>query len=401
MARRPSPDMTIGENIRLRRVARGKSIRQVADVAGLSHSTWSRIERGLIAADNRFTLAAIAEALECSVTDLTARPGAPADREDAESEVRLHAIRQALVETDLDEEATVEPRPMEALLRETGLAEDLRRRCDYAGVGQRLPQLIRELHATALTGDRNEALALLVEATGSATGVLLPLGFAGEVWLAAERGREAARLLGDPIYLAMAEFYRAHAATGCGAYSRGLAIATRAADQLQPHAGAPKGLEMLGMLHLTCAFAALGAKQASQVDARLAEADQLASRTGETSTLGMMFGPTNVAFWRVAMEVDGGDPGRAAEVASRTNPVLVRSPSRQVAFYTDTARALAHTRRDTHAVRMLLTAERLSPKRVHKSQLVRETTRTLLERAHRRSGGAELRGLAERMGLPI
>lgn len=385
----------------MRRVARGRSIRHLADVAGISHTTWSRIERGLIAADNRFTLAAIAEALECSVADITARPGAPADREDAESEVRVRAIRQALVEADLEEGTTLVPGPIATLRRETELMDDLWHHCDHSGLGQRLPRLIRELHAATFTRDRDEALALLLQAARTASRAVRDFGFPAELWLAAERCRAAARALGDPVYLALAEYERAHAAIACGAYSQGHAIAARATDHLHGRMQAPAATEMLGMLHLMCAFAALGAKRPGEIPDRLDEAQALAERTGETSTLGLMFGPTNVAFWRISMSVDGGDPCAAVELAGRTNPALVASPSRQVAFYTDTARALARTRRDERAVRMLLSAERLAPLRVHKSRLVQETARTLMERAQRRAGGVELRGLCERMGLPV
>jgi hypothetical protein len=46
-------------------------------------------------------------------------------------------------------------------------------------------------------------------------------------------------------------------------------------------------------------------------------------------------------------------------------------------------------------VRFLLTAERIAPQHLHASRLAQETTRALLER----SGGTQLRGLCERMGV--
>ena len=38
--------MTVGERIRARRLLRGWSMRYAASRAGVSHATWSRIERG-------------------------------------------------------------------------------------------------------------------------------------------------------------------------------------------------------------------------------------------------------------------------------------------------------------------------------------------------------------------
>ncbi|MFD0520219.1 helix-turn-helix domain-containing protein [Paractinoplanes durhamensis] len=66
MTPRRNADPEVGERIRARRLLRGWSIRYAASRAGVSHATWSRIERGRQAADNRFMLADIAGALECA-----------------------------------------------------------------------------------------------------------------------------------------------------------------------------------------------------------------------------------------------------------------------------------------------------------------------------------------------
>src|SRR5207244_375521 len=123
MPRRTDP--TIGQRIRARRQLRGWSVNHAADRAGLAGSTWSRIERGLRGADNRFVLADIAQALECAVSDLTGQPTAPVDLATAEAQSAVEAIRQALVETDLDDEPVCTPRPIEDLTRETELVADL------------------------------------------------------------------------------------------------------------------------------------------------------------------------------------------------------------------------------------------------------------------------------------
>jgi hypothetical protein len=131
-------------------------------------------------------------------------------------------------------------------------------------------------------------------------------------------------------------------------------------------------------------------------------ADELADRTGDTDTLALHFGPTNVRFWRVSIETDAGDPGRAVEIAQGTVPERVGSRSRQVAFYGDTARALAKadSRRRApanrrRATQMLLTAERLAPHRVRASAQLQETARALRQS----EADPGLAGLCERMGV--
>src|ERR687889_926431 len=103
MTARPYPEPTIGERIQARRLLRGWSLRYAASRAGISHASWSRIERGRQAADNRFTLADVAAALECSPADLVGTPVPVADRAAMAAQVGVYGIRQALVDIDLSE----------------------------------------------------------------------------------------------------------------------------------------------------------------------------------------------------------------------------------------------------------------------------------------------------------
>jgi transcriptional regulator with XRE-family HTH domain len=377
-------------------------VRHAADRAGLAHTTWSRIERGLVSADNRFTLGDIARALDCSVADLTGAPLAPADPALAAAQACVVPVRQALIETDLDEEPTTgTARPLPELVREADLIRDLFYRYDYAGMGAWLPGLLRELHAAAVTGpDREAALRLLVEVTHDAGFAVRYLGHGADQWLAAERCWQAAEALGQPVPLATAAFARSHAAIGGGAYARGLRLAEPAADALRPYLAAADALPMLGMLLLTCAYAARALHRDDDSHAWTSHAAEVAERTGETPV--MHFGPTNVRIWRVSMDADGGDPGRAAEIAAATRPAAIPAVSRRTDFHVDTARALARLRgQDGAAVRQLLAAERIGPQHVRSSAIVRETARALLERARRDAGGSQLRGLCERVGVPL
>jgi transcriptional regulator with XRE-family HTH domain len=395
---RPDADPTIGDRIRARRLLRGWSVRFAASRAGISHATWSRIERGRQAADNRFVLADIAAALECSPADLAGTPVPAADRAALAAQASVYGIRQALVDIDPAERADRRAPPVAELVRTYALLDTLRQACDYAGAARSVPGLLRDLHAAAAGPERPAALRMLCDVTFIASSVVRNLGHPAEAWLGAERCRDAAQATEDPVLLGYAAYARASAASACGSFRRSLTVAGKAVDDLQPHVGLPGGREMLGSLLLVCAYASRGLRQLDDSRAWAAEAAALAGRTGETDTMGLFFGPTNVNIWRIGIEVDGGDPGRAATIAGATNPAVIPAGFRQVFYYTDAARAYARLRgRDRDAVRYLLTAERLAPQHVHTSPLAQETTRALLERSRRQAGGTELRALGERL----
>jgi transcriptional regulator with XRE-family HTH domain len=245
MPRRTAPpDPSIGDRIRSRRELHGWSIRHAASRAGVAHSTWSRIEHGTLGTDNRFILAKVAEALECS-SDL-AQTVPPTDADSVAAYLGVSAVRQALIETDLDEVGSVVPRPLTVLAADVELATDLKLRCDYAGAVRFLPGVLRELHAAAQGPGRAEALALLVRAAVEAADVTKSLGFPAEAWLASERAHQAAIALEDSVMLALAAWSRGHSASSCGAHDRALRLTDAAIPQLERSHGRPGGLEMLG-----------------------------------------------------------------------------------------------------------------------------------------------------------
>lgn len=390
----------IGQRIRERRKLLGWSIRYTADRAGVAHSTLSRIERGELTADNRFTLAAIAQALRCPVDTLTGAPADPLSRDEAETGGAVYETMRAVIEADLDYGPTTSAQPMQALDRELDLVRDLRARCGYTAAARRLPDLLRGLHATAYGPDRPAALRSLVIAEDMTSFVVRYAGHPASACLVADRARQAAEALEHPIMLGLSAWSQAHAATGCGLFERALMIAEHATRDLAPHADEPEAPEMLGQLLMTQAFARYALGRVDDALAPLTEAQRIAERTGDSDALRLMFGPTNINFWRISMAADGGDPGRAVAIARQTNPQGVPTVSRQVAFYLDTGRALARVGQDHDALRMLLTAERLAPQRM-RAPLVVETARGLLERARRGGGWTELRGLCERLGIGV
>lgn len=397
MARRAAPsDPSIGERVRTRRQLRGWSVRFAASRAGVAHTTWSRVERGEMRTD-RYLIAEFAATLECSVADLTGQPHVPADRALEEAHAGVVPLWRALLEIAPDEPPAGAALPLAELRRRMDLLDARRTQSDYAAIGRILPELLVDLHAASRGSDAREALVMLVDALNTARGTLRGLGYVAEAALAAERCRQAAEELGEPVPLAVADWARANAAAGSGSYRRSYTLTSRAADELGEHLADDGALAVLGMLHLSSAHASLR-ERPDDAFAHLAEATELADRTGETADWWMYFGPTNVGIWRMGASVDHGEAGQAIEVGAGLHPDVLPSADRRATYHLEMARALADAggARDREAERSLLAAERLAPQRIRSYTAARTTARFLLDRAERHSA---IRGLAERMGV--
>jgi transcriptional regulator with XRE-family HTH domain len=395
MPRRAVPvDTSIGERIRNRRQLRGWSIRFAASRAGIAHTTWSRIERGELRTD-RYMVADIAAALECSVVDLTGQPYAPADRRLEAAHIAAERLWQQMMALPLDQPPG-QPAGID-VLGEAALVRDLYARTDYAGTLSRLVGLVPALHTAAHGTEAAQALTAAVEVYGVGMGALLNLGHPAYAWLAAQRCTEAAQRLADPAALAVAAINRGRVSAHTGAFTAARSAVDRAAAELDAHTGAPAALDVLGFTHLARAHHATGAHDPEAAAGHLAAAGELAERTGETDAWDLQWGPRNVALWTVAHQIDTGRAGEAVETASRVD-VAALPPVRQVYLYTDLARALTDVRRDSEAVRMLLAAEHVAPQHTRSSAAARETARALQHKA-RRTAVAGLYGLCERMGV--
>jgi transcriptional regulator with XRE-family HTH domain len=386
---------SVGDRIRARRKELGLTVAHAAGLAGMSTSQLSRMERGQRGCDNRFAIADIARALRCTSEHLTGVhvPG-------AELSATTNDTVRALIHADLEFPAKgVDLPPLAQLTERTDQAIELRKACKYADLTRLLPALVRDLYAAAAGPDSEEALRMMVRAAEAASFAVRFTGQAGAANLAAERARQAAKLLDDPVHLAFGEWARAHAALGCGLHDRAAVVTEQAIRVLTPAPAGPGKLEMLGMLHLTVAFAYVGDGRHADAVAPLAEANALATRTGETGTFGLMFGPTNCRLWELAILTDGGDPLDALPLISDTNPRLIASASRQAAFYTDASRLLHKLNHTDQAVQFMETAERIAPERVHGDPIAVETIRSMLETVRRQATSTRLAGLAQRVGV--
>lgn len=402
-------EVTIGARLRTLRRWRGKTQTELAGLAGLSPSFLSMVETGQRPLDRRSHIAALASALKVSETNLVGGPHLTPDPLQSDPHMGIPALRVALQTSTLTAPAVNQARPLGELAHMvTQQIEPMRRASNYVAAGQLLPDVLDELHyhvaSVADEATRRMALQSLAEACICATFTAKNLNHTDLAHLAARRAEEAAGLLGDPIYQGKADFAWLMTLPRAGSWDRTLVAAERVADQLEPHAHDPLGLQVLGMITLTASLAAASIQRGDAAAHWLHEATALAARVPDTPMANWQsFSTTNVNIWRVSVGVERGEAGNA--VLKLAEPVtlggLEPRSSRRADFFADIGRGLSRDPR-THAdaVRWLRRAEEAAPQRTRNSASIRETVAYLLNRARAEAGGRELRGMAARMGLP-
>lgn len=396
-----------GARVRYWRLKRGLSQKALAGLIGMSQGYVSQIEAGLKEIDKRSTLVHFADALQVSVADLTGQPYAPADPQHARALSAIPEIRAALIGLAyLDLPADSESSP-DQLRADVQQLMHCRRTCEYSAAAPLIAPLLRNLgaavHPPAGGYDRSDMLRLLVLTAHNAAFVLKYLGFLDLSLSASDRCHLTAEELGEPEWIGLAEYTRLHMLPPeSRAVGKQLAAAT--ADRLQADLAHPSVRQTYGMLHLTAAWAETLSGHEDDARARLAEARSVADSLGADPADGgfaqMNFGPTNVAQWQASIAFEGGEPGKAVELARAIDPKQIRSTSRLAQFHIEFGSALAATRRsDGESLAQFIRAERVAPQRVRLSPVVRETVGAMLRRARADAGGAHLRELASRVGV--
>ncbi len=366
MATTIGENLFIGAQVAYWRRRRGKSQRVLADLAGMSQPYLRQIETGTRPVERRATLVALAHALDVSVADLTGGPGDATDPMRAAAAAHVPAIREALIRREVGELS--DPRHDVGEVMQAGGAYD------FASVAPKLPNLLGGLHGGAL---------IQVAHVGVYT--LKHLGYADLARDAARLAVAEARELGDPAWIGIAEFIRILAMPPemPGTPTR---LAQRVADEIQPRIGDPLARQAYGMLHLHAALRAAVDRQADVARDHLREAGEAAESLGEPENLGLArfaFGPTNVGFWTVAVQLEFGEPRLALEAADLVAPGRIPLANRQAPYYADVATAMAQVGRDDEAIAAFLRSESVGPQWFRLRPTVRDTVGSIIRRTRR------------------
>ncbi|GAA5175129.1 hypothetical protein GCM10023321_80540 [Pseudonocardia eucalypti] len=398
---------SVGERVRTARKIVGLTQLQLANRAHLSLSLVKKVEQGTTPASPAF-IAACARALGLGAGELTNQPQPLANRDEHRVHSVIPALRREIAAYLLPPAPGVNPRPVAELAKAVAHASVLRQSASLDQLGAELPPLLDELRAAAhhYEGvERERVYGLLAEAYAAAGQVAYKLGYADLSSLTTERVAWAARLSGDQLAMAAADFYRAGELIATAEWRGALdyldtarnAIAARLRTQDEA------ALAMHGVLHAKSGLAAARAGDADLSDAHLAEARHAAQHvTPGSDYYRLAFDPDSANIWAVGLAVERRDGTEAVKrAAAIKEPFSPTTPRERVGHHwIDLARGLQLHGDRAGSLEALHRARRVSPLQTRYHPQVRETVATLAETDRRRtdslSGFARWIGLTER-----
>ncbi|MFE2960929.1 helix-turn-helix domain-containing protein [Nocardia tengchongensis] len=393
-------DTYIGQRVREIRARRGISQQVLADRSGISRSVIAKYETGLRPVDSRRTLLALAEALGCTLGDLTGSE----DRIDPSTSTFHRAV--PAIETALWTRGDVTdirpPRTLDELSAAVEHASRLRQGGDYAALGPLLPDLLNDAYHLTETGGA-AAWDLLATAAYGVSSALRQRGHDALAWTAVQESERAAAHADSLAPIAAAQFLKSQVlAARPGALSAALTVATGVADQLTPDARTRGELETVGMTRLQAGFVETLAGGDPQP--HLDEAAEMATRltdapTGHSTARNRTFGPANVALWQLSSAVERREPGQALRIAETLNPADLPKGSRHALYFVEVGRAYAMKRDHRATLHALLRAEHAAPQHVRGLAPVRELVGAMLREARRDLATGQLGKLAQRVGV--
>jgi transcriptional regulator with XRE-family HTH domain len=389
------PDEHIGGRVRVWRRRRGLSQATLAGLAGLSQGYVSQIEAGVRGVERRSTLVALASALDVSVADLLGQTGDPTDPLRIRASEAVAAIRLALVGLEAGDIGTPR-RGSDEMADAAEQAMRLRQESDYLALAPMLPGLLRD--AAGYPG--TDALA---RHAYEASVCLRNLGYRDLSWAAAKIAVTAAHELGDPAWIGATDFVYTFSLP-MEAASVALKVGERSLAALQGAAADPDARQMLGQVHLSAALSSAVAKQTTNAEAHLAEAEREAATLGDPDDgKGFnlsFFGPTNIRLWKMSLSTELGDYGKTIELADGMRVDSLPVANRRQSYYVSLGRALAHSgRRDKEALIALARAERAAPAPFRLNPITRDVVSTMITRAQRKAVAEDLVAMARRLGI--
>jgi len=398
-------DQPVGRRVALLRTQRRMSQQVFADRLGKSKSWVDKVERGVRRLDKFSTIAEIANVLNVDVSvlmDGNAGQSHRARGSRGTPGIDVSEIRAALERYDRISGPIVSPppaMPLTELRKAVDHAWMAFQHANYVALAKMLPKLIRDAQAAGNGGEGDAARAgayLLAEVYQIASSTLRKLGEHDLAWLAADRATMVCQRAGDELLSALATDQVAAALSALGRVRPALEISMTVANQVAPedhHNATPERLSVYGMVLLRGALAAARLGDAYTVRELLAAAEAVAKEVGDGNFYWTCFGPTNVALFQVAAEVELGEAARALRTSDGIDPdgYAAMLPERRASHLLNVARAYTQVGDLPRAAESLVEADRLAPNEVRCRPVAQELVVDLM----RRMSGPPIPGLME------
>ncbi|RJO71422.1 XRE family transcriptional regulator [Nocardia panacis] len=388
----------VGQRIAAERKIAGLSQRQLADRAAYSLSMVKAVEQGREPASPGF-ISAAAKALRVDADRLQGTPYVETLEEGGPIE-GLVELRAILAEGSFV--LPTEPPAATELAASLAAAENALRRDKTRQALALLPLLIRQLHGAIHAARDDEqrvaAYRMLCAAYIVAEGACVRLGYSSMTALVLDRLDSAAQNANDPGYLVRSLMKRsrllmAHDSTdvAMALVDRGLAMAAGGSDA---------ELVLRGYGYLRGAIVSARGRRLDRANEYLTEARAIASPMRSESNLYTTdFGPGNVEIHACAVELEAGDPGKAArDGAALALPSDVPAP-RAGHHWQDNARAWLMTGKPDKALIALNKARTVAPQQTRLHPSVRETVHGIAQAQRRQSDS--LLGFATWLGAAL
>ncbi|GGW19852.1 hypothetical protein GCM10018980_25310 [Streptomyces capoamus] len=400
----------IGRRARRARLRLGMPQADLAAALGKSQGWVSKMERGLIELDRVGLLNQVAAELHVHPNDLIGRPYSSSPSEN-QWQVAASSILRELRRYDLAPVFDGTPRPSGQLWQETTRLHRLRDAAANVAIMQVLPDLFREARALAeiSTGhEREEAFAIYAVCCKFAHTSAHALGHPELVAMACERAAWSARLSGDAVMPAVADWMRVWDMWATADWADAIALSDRAIGSVQQgyDRGEPLAVRAWGSLQLRAAVSAARGGRTAEAEDRIKHAKAAAARLGEHigppiyDRHSLTFSPGNVQIHAISVALEMGQQRKALSINRRTPRDLVAAlpNSRQGHHHMDLARAWLWDGNRDKALKELETAERIAPQLIRNHPIARSTLRSIVY-AERASTREKLRRMSDRFHL--
>ncbi|GAA3237388.1 helix-turn-helix transcriptional regulator [Streptomyces lavendulae] len=400
----------IGRRVKRARLRLGMPQADLATAVGKSQGWVSKVESGQIELDRVGLLNLVAAELHVHPNDLIGRPYANSPAEN-QWRVAASSILRELRRYDLAPVFEGTPRPSGELWQETTRLHRLRDAAANVAIMQILPDLFRESRALAevSTGhEQEEAYAIYAVCCKFAHTAAHALGHPELIAMACERAAWSARLSGDPVMPAVADWMRVWDMWATADWEDAVSLSDKAISSVQQgfDQGEPLAIRAWGTLQLRAAVSAARGNRKSEARDRIRHAHTAAKRLEEYAGApvydrhSLTFSPGNVGIHAISVALEMHEQRVALAIGRRLHPnVITALPnSRQGHHHMDLARAWLWDGNRDKALSELERAERLAPQLIRNHPIARSTLRGIVY-AERATTREKLRRMSDRFHL--